>query len=223
MIDSLVALENVSKSYEGGRIAAIRNVTLQIERRTWLSIIGRSGSGKSTLLHLIGGLDRPTEGVVVFDGHKQPNKRLWARLRAEKIGFIFQAFNLLPTLTALENVEVPMIGVTTGSTNRCQRALKLLQLVGLADRHTHYPGKLSGGERQRVAIARALANSPDLLIADEPTGNLDSKTSQEIMDLLAEIHTKEKTTLIVVTHEPQIAGRAQQILSCNDGRLETDP
>jgi putative ABC transport system ATP-binding protein len=211
----------VSRIYNGGRVVALKDISLQIVHGEWLSVVGPSGSGKSTLLHLLGGLDHPTQGIVIFEGRKRIGTKEWARLRGDRIGFVFQAFNLLPTLTALENVEIPMFGRIHGSRRR-KHAMELLDRVGLADRNGHRPGKLSGGERQRVAIARALANSPDLILADEPTGNLDSGASEEIMDLLGKIHSSEKTTLIVITHEPGIAARATRTLKLIDGTIASD-
>lgn len=215
----IAALDQVSRVYDGGRIVALHDFTLQIARGEWLSITGPSGSGKSTILHLLSGLDRPTQGSVIFEGRKKIHTQEWARLRAKRIGFVFQSFNLLPTLTALENVEIPLFGVIRRSKHRRQRAMELLDRVGLADRSKHRPGKLSGGERQRVAIARALVNSPDFILADEPTGNLDTKTSQEIMDLLEMIHKHEKTTLVVVTHEAKVAARGSRTIHCLDGTI----
>ena len=215
----VAALENVSRIYDGGRIVALRDISLEIARGEWLSITGPSGSGKSTILHLLSGLDTPTQGSVVFDGRSNIQAHEWARLRANRIGFIFQSFNLLPTLTALENVEIPLFGTVRRSKHRRQRAMELLDQVGLIDRSNHRPGKLSGGERQRVAIARALVNSPDFILADEPTGNLDTKSSKEIMDLLEMIHKQEKTTMVVVTHEVGIAARGKRIVHCIDGTI----
>jgi len=222
MDNVICALEQVSRLYDGGRIVALRDITVQVVRGEWLAVVGPSGSGKSTLLHLLGGLDCPTQGTVVFEGRKKISARQWARLRAKRIGFVFQSFNLLPTLTALENVEIPMFGIIGRSSHRRQLAMELLDRVGLADRSNHRSSKLSGGERQRLAIARALANSPDLILADEPTGNLDTRTSLEIIDLLETIHTHEKATLVVVTHEPEIAGRAGRTIHCIDGTIAGD-
>ena len=219
MDNVIVALENVTRVYDGGRIVALRDVSVRVNRGEWLAVVGPSGSGKSTLLHLLGGLDCPTQGAVIFEGRNKISAQQWARLRAKRIGFIFQSFNLLPTLTAVENVEIPMFGIIARSSQRHRSAMELLDRVGLAERSTHRPGALSGGERQRVAIARALANSPDLILADEPTGNLDTKASHEIMELLEAIHAREKATLVIVTHESDIAGCAERVLHCIDGRI----
>ncbi len=222
MKNVIAELKHVSREYDDGRIVALQDITMQIGRGEWLSITGPSGSGKSTLLHLLGGLDRPTKGSIVFDGRDKISARQWARLRARRIGFVFQSFNLIPSLTALENVEVPLFGVMRRSAKRRQKAMDLLERVGLADRSRHRPGTLSGGERQRIAIARALVNSPDFILADEPTGNLDTRTSREIMDLLESIHTSERTTLVVVTHEIEIASRATRTIRCVDGMIAGD-
>lgn len=222
MNNVIAELKHVSREYDGGRIVALQDISMQIDRGEWLSITGPSGSGKSTLLHLLGGLDYPTKGSIVFDGREKISPRRWARLRAGRIGFVFQSFNLIPSLTALENVEVPLFGTMRRSSKRRKRAMELLDRVGLADRRRHRPGTLSGGERQRIAIARALVNSPDFILADEPTGNLDTSTSQEIMDLLDSIHTSESTTLVIVTHEMQIASRASRTIRCVDGMIVGD-
>lgn len=222
MKNVIAELKHVSREYDGGRIVALQDVTMQVGLGEWLSITGPSGSGKSTLLHLLSGLDRPTTGSIVFDGREKISSRQWARLRARRIGFIFQSFNLVPALTALENVEVPLFGVMRRSAQRRQRAMDLLERVGLADRSRQRPGALSGGERQRIAIARALVNSPDFILADEPTGNLDTRTSREIMDLLESIHNAERTTLVVVTHDMQIASRASRTIRCVDGVIAGD-
>jgi len=219
MSETIASLERVSRVYRNGQITALREVTLSIARGEYVAIIGPSGSGKSTLMHLMCGLDRPTKGRVLFEGKERGSAREWARLRAERIGFVFQSFNLLPTLTALENVEVPMFGVRRDSDARRQRAMELLARVGLADRAAHRPNELSAGEQQRVAIARSLANSPDLLLADEPTGNLDSRTSAEILDRLGEIHTTDGATVVIVTHNPEIPERAGRVVKIVDGQI----
>ena len=215
----ILALETVSRVYAGGRVRALDGVSLHVARGDCVAVTGPSGSGKSTLLHLLGGLDRPTGGRVLVEGHEPLSAGEWARLRSRRIGFVFQAFNLLPTLTAAENVEVPMFGTGRGRHEREQRARSLLERVGLADRATHRPSDLSGGECQRVAIARGLANAPDVLLADEPTGNLDSKTSAAILDLLLDVHTRDGTTLVIVSHEGSIAERASRLVRLLDGRI----
>jgi ABC-type lipoprotein export system ATPase subunit len=215
----LVALERVTRRYDDGRITALLDVTLRVGSGEFIAIIGPSGSGKSTLLHLACGLDRPTAGRVLFEGVEPASGSAWARLRAQRVGIVFQAFNLLPTLTAAENVEVPMFGVQASARARRARALDLLARVGLDGRTQHRPGELSGGERQRLAIARCLANGPRLILADEPTGNLDTQTSDGILDLLEDVHRREAATLVVVTHEPAIAARAHRVVRLMDGRV----
>jgi len=218
-IDQIASLDNVTRVYERGLVTALCDVTLSISRGESLAIMGPSGSGKSTLLHLLCGLDRPTTGRVIFEGREPGTLEAWARIRARRIGFVFQMFNLLPTLTSHENIELAMLGVVPGATERRVRTARLLDRVGLSSRRNHHPAELSGGERQRVAIARALANDPAIILADEPTGNLDSKTSLQIMDLLMDINHSGKTTLVLVTHDPGVAARAGRRLTMVDGRL----
>ena len=217
MNQPLVELENVLREYDEGRVQALKGVSLQIYHGEFVAICGASGSGKSTLLNLITGLDRPSSGRVLVDGIIPDGNRQWSRLRTRKFGFIFQFFNLLPTLTALENVMVPMFGTDKNPTARTKRGQALLDRVGLSKRSNHLPSQLSGGERQRVAIARSLANDPDMLVADEPTGNLDERTSEEIMDLVTEIHRDEAKTIVLVTHDPRFINRAGRILRMSDG------
>ena len=212
-------VRSLCKSYDEGRIEALRGVDLCIAEGEYLAITGASGSGKSTLLQLLGGLDIPTSGEVLFQ-----NAALGAAVgldayRAHKVGFIFQAFYLLPTLRAIENVQVPMLAVSESARNRAERAEGLLCEMGLKDRLNQYPNELSAGERQRVAIARALANDPAILLADEPTGNLDSVNSARIMEMLVGIHQKRGMTLIVVTHESEIANAAPRHIRIRDGRI----
>jgi ABC-type lipoprotein export system ATPase subunit len=219
---AVVALECVSRLYDRGRVAALRDVTLTLSPGEFVAIAGPSGSGKSTLLHLLCGLDRPTRGRVFFRGAEPASAAEWTRLRARHIGFVFQAFHLFPTLTALENVEIPMFGVVPGVGARRRRARELLCRVGLAGRLGHRPAELSGGERQRVAVARSLANTPLLVGADEPTGNLDSKAAAEVLDLLEDLHRQDGATLIVATHNQAIAARAHRRIELADGRLISD-
>jgi putative ABC transport system ATP-binding protein len=216
------ALENVSRSYDGGRVVALREITLSIERGAAVAIVGPSGAGKSTLLHLMCGLERPEGGRVLFDGGEPRSARQWTKLRSTRIGFVFQSYNLLPTLTALENVEIPMIGVIGSVEERRRRAAQSLAGVGLANRAKYRPNELSGGERQRVAIARSLINSPDLILADEPTGNLDRKSSAEILDLLFGIHDTEGTTLVIVSHDRSVVVRAGRVVELLDGQIVSD-
>jgi len=222
---SVIKLDNVSKVYqlEKVKVEALRNVDIDIKEKEFVSIMGSSGSGKSTLLHLIGALDKPTEGVVYLGGvniSKLSGEKL-ARLRGEKIGFIFQFFNLYPTLSTKENVELPMMIHEVDKKERQERAVELLNKVGLGERVEHYPAELSGGERQRVAIARALANNPSMILADEPTGNLDSRTGIEIMKIFAELNSEGKT-IVMVTHEKHIAGYSKRSIFVKDGRIIQD-
>ncbi len=219
MTSSMLEARNLCKSYDEGRIEALRGVDLSIATGEYVAISGPSGSGKSTLLHLLGGLDTPTSGQVLFR-----NQPLGADIdldtyRAHQVGFIFQAFYLLPTLSALENVQVPMLGLSRNSNSRAQRAEALLREMGLENRLNRYPNELSAGERQRVAIARSLANHPSILLADEPTGNLDSVNSARIMEMLIGIQEKRGMTLIVVTHENEIANSAPRHIRMRDGRI----
>ena len=212
-------VRSLCTSYDEGRFEALRGVDLCIAEGEYLAITGASGSGKSTLLQLLGGLDIPTSGEVLFQ-----NAALGAAVgldayRAHKVGFIFQAFYLLPTLRAIENVQVPMLAVSESARNRAERAEGLLCEMGLKDRLNQYPNELSAGERQRVAIARALANDPAILLADEPTGNLDSVNSARIMEMLIGIHQRRGMTLVVVTHENEIANAAPRHIRIRDGRI----
>ncbi|HDM31812.1 MAG TPA: ABC transporter ATP-binding protein [bacterium] len=222
-MDTVIKLENVWKVYYLGKVEvwALRGISLEIKKGTFLSIIGPSGSGKSTLLNIIGCLDFPTKGKVFLDGRdiqKLSSDEL-SRIRGKKIGFIFQQFNLLPNLTAIENVALPMIFQGVKEKERLKRARELLELVGLKERISHRPQELSGGEQQRVAIARALANDPEIVIADEPTGNLDSKSGEKIMEILKKLHKEQKRTILVVTHDPQIASYSEEILKIKDGKI----
>jgi len=223
MTQPLLRLEGVTKIYRMGEVEvpALRGVDLTLDSGASLAIMGPSGSGKSTLLHIAGLLDRPTAGRVLWDGDDVTSlgaARL-AELRGRHIGFVFQTFNLVPTLSALENVELPLVFQGERPRERRRRAAQLLALVGLADRQRHRPGQLSGGERQRVAIARALASNPELLLADEPTGNLDSTTGKEILTTLSRLNEEGKT-LVLVTHDVEAAGVARNILRMRDGRIE---
>lgn len=220
---ALVELDGVWKEYQLGQtcLAVLKNASLTVERGSFLAILGQSGSGKSTLLHIIGVLDTPTRGKVFFEG--KDTSRLsddeLAAIRGKKVGFVFQQFNLLPQLTALENVMIPAVFQGMRESERSERAKKILSSVGLKDRMAHKPAELSGGEQQRVAIARALINDPVLIVADEPTGNTDSKTGKMIMDILADLHKKENRTVIVVTHETDYASYADKVLRIKDGEL----
>lgn len=208
------------KSYDEGRIEALRGVSLSIESGEFLAISGPSGSGKSTLLQLIGGLDSPSSGDVYFQGSLLGSAIDLDTYRAKHVGFVFQAFHLMPTLRAIENVQVPMLALKSGGEARVQKAEALLKEMGLERRMQQYPNQLSAGERQRVAIARALANDPSILVADEPTGNLDSVNSARIMEMLTGIQKKHGMTLIVVTHENDIAEMAPRHIRMRDGKVE---
>jgi putative ABC transport system ATP-binding protein len=216
-------LSGVTKNYQKGRgtVAALRGVDLVVEDGEWLAIQGPTGQGKSTLLHILGGLDRPTSGLVEFDGRDlaQLRETEVTRVRAASIGFIFQTFNLIPTLTALENVEVALVPLHVSAAARRQRSEIALEAVGLGDRLRHLPGELSGGQQQRVAIARALVKEPKVLLADEPTGNLDEDTRDEIIGLLETMWRERGLTMVLVTHDSTVARRAQRIGVMKNGRL----
>jgi putative ABC transport system ATP-binding protein len=222
MKDSVIKLTNVSKTYmlEAEKVNALRNINLEVKRGDFMAIMGPSGSGKSTLLHLVGCLDRPTTGKVVLNGTdiSTLNDEKLARLRGREIGFVFQTFNLYPTLTALENVQLPMMIIEKNNKTRVEKSMDLLRMVGLEKRENHLPSQLSGGEKQRVAVARALANDPSLILADEPTGNLDSKTGDEIMKMFIRLNEAGKT-IIVITHDQSIASRAKGMIKIKDGEL----
>ncbi len=219
----LLRTERLCKTYPDGQVNALVEVTLSIRRGEFVAIMGASGSGKSTLLNLLGGLDLPTSGEVYFEGQSLSAIPDLDYFRASKIGFVFQSFFLLPTLTALENVQVPMFEGPLKARQRSAKASELLKLVGMSHRLHHRPPQLSVGERQRVAIARALANDPQLLLADEPTGNLDSRTAVEVLDLFAHLHRDKGMTLILVTHGQEVADRAERIIRMRDGHALSEP
>src|SRR5271155_2811576 len=216
-------LTGVTKNYQKGRstVAALRGVDLVIEDGEWLAVQGPTGHGKTTLLQILGGLDRPSSGIVEFDGRDlaQLRETEVTKVRAQSIGFIFQTFNLIPTLSALENVETALVPLRVGSAARRQRATMALEAVGLGDRLRHVPGELSGGQQQRVAIARALVKEPKVLLADEPTGNLDEDTRDDIIGLLETMWRERGLTMVIVTHDSSIARRAQRIGVMKNGRL----
>ncbi|HIH69488.1 ABC transporter ATP-binding protein [Methermicoccus shengliensis] len=222
MSDTIVELRDVRKVYKIGEaeVPAVDGVNLRIKREEFLAIVGPSGSGKSTLLHMIGCLDKPTSGEIFLDGteiSKLKDNEL-ARLRGRKIGFVFQQFNLHPNLTALENVELPMAIVEKERKERRERALELLRIVGMEERAAHFPSQMSGGQMQRVAIARAIANDPDLILADEPTGNLDSKSGSEVMRYLLSLQENGKT-VVMITHDLSIAELAKRVIHIKDGKI----
>ena len=224
-MDKIIEIKGIVKNYQVGTVIvrALRSVSLDISRNEYVAIMGPSGSGKSTLMNILGCLDTPTKGEYILNGtdvSKMADDRL-AEIRNKEIGFVFQTFNLLPRYTALENVTLPLIYAGVPRDEREDLAVKTLDLVGLGDRMTHKPNELSGGQRQRVAIARALINNPSIILADEPTGNLDSKTSRDIMALLDKIH-EDGNTVIVVTHEEDIARHAHRIIKLMDGEVSAD-
>lgn len=218
----LVQLDDISRIYPRGHITALRNVTLGFRQGDYTALTGPSGSGKSTLLHLAAGLDRPSSGRVFFDGREPKTTTEWTRLRAKRIGFVFQSFHLVAGLTAAENVELPMFGVVRSERDRRNRVAWLLERVGLRGRGGSRVSDLSGGESQRVAIARSLANSPNVILADEPTGNLDSHAADEIMDLLGDAHRSDGVALVVVTHDSRVSQRAHRVIRLLDGQIVSE-
>jgi len=225
---SIISLRDLTKTYDMGdnTVHALRSVSLDVERGEFVTIIGPSGSGKSTMMHVLGCLDRPTSGQFLLNGRdvsSLPRDEL-AGIRNKQIGFVFQGFNLLPRTTALENVEVPLLynHPVVSATERHKRALAALTAMGLGERAHHHPSQLSGGQQQRVAIARALVNEPNLILADEPTGNLDTKTSIEVMALLQELREKRTITVVLITHDMDVARYGTRIVSIRDGQIVSD-
>ncbi len=214
--------ENLKKEYDAGQVKALRGVNFRIHEGEFVAIVGQSGSGKSTLLQMLGALDHPSEGVLRYRGSSLAERIDLSGYRAREIGFIFQAFHLLPTFTAIENVQIPMFETDRSAADRKQRATKLLEIVGLGHRLNHFPSKLSGGERQRVAIARSLANGASVLLADEPTGNLDSENAANVLELIVRLRREQNITLVLVTHDPGIARRAERVIAMKDGRIFSD-
>jgi putative ABC transport system ATP-binding protein len=221
----VISIQDLKKTYIMGteRIHALNGVQLSIKKNEFVALMGPSGSGKSTLMNLLGCLDTPSSGRYVLNGTdvSQMSDSELAEVRNKEIGFVFQTFNLLPRMTTLDNVALPLVYAGWGNAKRAQRAREVLESVGLGNRTSHKPNELSGGQRQRVAIARALVNHPSIILADEPTGNLDTKTSIEIMGIFEEIH-KQGNTVIIVTHEPDIAQHAHRIVRLRDGVIESD-
>ena len=222
----VIQLEHIHKTYTMGdvQVHALRGVTLTIREGEFVAIMGASGSGKSTMMNIVGCLDRPTKGTYILDGQdvSEMSKDERADIRSRKIGFVFQGFNLLSRTSALENVELPMLYAGVSGAQRHQRALESLAAVGLAGREQNHPNQLSGGQQQRVAVARALVNDPALILADEPTGNLDSRTSIEVMEIFQRLNRERGITLVLVTHEPDIAQYAQRIVVFKDGKIKKD-
>lgn len=221
----IIKLEQIRKSYYMGRqeLQVLKGIDLEIKKNEYVALMGPSGSGKSTLMNILGCLDSPTAGIYILNGHdvsKMEDDAL-ADVRNKEIGFVFQQFNLLPRLTALENVALPLVYAGTSRKQRTEMAMEVIQKVGLEERKDHKPNELSGGQCQRVAIARALVNNPSIILADEPTGNLDSKTSREIMDIFSQIQ-EQGNTVVLVTHEEDIAHYAKRIVRLRDGLIESD-
>jgi putative ABC transport system ATP-binding protein len=220
---TLLSVRNVTHTYgaPGGALAALREVSLDIDRGAFAAIVGPSGCGKSTLLHLCGGMDRPTTGAIALDGQRLDllGEEALARVRRDRIGFVFQAFNLLPTLTTLENIALPLLLAGTPLRTAEERAALIADRVGLAHRRRHYPAQLSGGEMQRAAIARAVVHEPELIIADEPTGNLDSENGAAVLALLRALNRDSKVTILLATHAGDLASAAGQIIHLRDGRI----
>jgi len=212
----------LKKHFDGGKVAALRGVDLQIRQGEFVAITGPSGCGKSTLLNLLGSLDKPSDGTLNYRGKSIGDLPDPAAYRCHEIGFIFQSFHLLPTFTAVENVQIPMFEGKRSRAQRKERAVELLKSIGLGHRLGHFPSELSGGERQRVAIARSLANSPSVLLADEPTGNLDSHSAQQILELILQLHREMGMTFVLVTHDRTIAERASRTVSMRDGLVTSD-
>ncbi|MGV8084684.1 MAG: ABC transporter ATP-binding protein [Candidatus Bilamarchaeum sp.] len=219
--NSVLKLENVSKIYKMGQttLKALDNINLSVKKGEFICILGPSGSGKSTLLHIIGLLDTPTLGLRYIDGIEtsKMNESEQAKVRGRKIGFVFQRFNLIPSLTAVENVELPLV-ISPGKNDRRKTASKILESLNMEKRLDHYPSQLSGGQTQRVAIARALVNDPEIILADEPTGNLDSKTGSEVLEILSNLH-RQGRTIIIITHDESITKHAQRVVHIRDGKL----
>mgnify|MGYP000866527045 FL=1 len=216
---NIIIIQDLKKRYDDGKTAALDGVDLKIRKGEFVSLMGPSGSGKTTLLNMIGALDRAEEGNITVAGHDLMEKKDFSSFRSKEIGFIFQFHNLIPNLTVSENVQIPMLETEVPHEKMVQRANKLLESLNLGNKINQVPTKLSGGERQRVAIARALVNHPSIILADEPTGSLDSQTGDIILDILREIHQKENVTLLLVTHEPYVADMAERKINLMDGKI----
>ncbi len=225
MKENIIELKNLAKHYKMGEniVKALDGVNVEIKKGDFVAIVGPSGSGKSTMMNMVGALDLATEGEIFLEGEdiEELEESELAQIRGRKIGFVFQTFNLIPTLTALENVMLPMTFQGLPKDEKIERAEEILEMVGLTNRKDHFPNELSGGERQRVAISRALANNPEVILADEPTGNLDSKTGKEIMNIFKDLNKKGKT-IILVTHDLELTKYANKVLKLRDGKIEKD-
>ncbi|MBM4242110.1 MAG: ABC transporter ATP-binding protein [Euryarchaeota archaeon] len=219
---NIIEIKGLKKSYDNGKIMALNGIDLEIKKGEFISIIGPSGSGKSTLLNMIGALDKADEGFINVAGIDLMQNKDLSKFRSKEIGFVFQLHNLIPNLTVIENVQIPMFETKSSGKEMQNRAMELLEAVELVDKINQTPTKLSGGERQRVAIARALVNHPSIILADEPTGALDSKTGDMILNLIKDIHKKENVTLVMVTHEPYVAKMADRIINVLDGKIGGD-
>ena len=220
--ENIIEIKGLKKSYDNGKITALNGMDLEVKEGEFISIMGPSGSGKSSLLNMIGALDTADEGSITVAGIDLMKTKKLNEFRSKEIGFVFQMHNLIPNLNALENVQIPMFETKTSSNEMNERALELLKSVNLEDKINTKPTKLSGGERQRVAIARALVNHPSIILADEPTGALDSKTGEVILNLLKDLHRKENVTLVMVTHEPYVGNMAERIVTVLDGKIQTN-
>ena len=218
--ENIIEIKGLKKSYDNGKIKALNGMDLEVKKGEFISIMGPSGSGKSSLLNMIGALDRADKGSIKVAGIDLVKTKKLYEFRSKEIGFVFQMHNLIPNLSVLENVQIPMFETKTSSKDMKKRALELLKAVNLEDKIDQKPTKLSGGERQRVAIARALVNHPSIILADEPTGSLDSKTGEVILNLLKDLHAKENVTLVMVTHEPYVGQMAERIVTVLDGKCQ---
>ncbi len=217
-----IELKDVLKQYDGGKVTALDYINLSVEKGSFVSIMGPSGSGKSTLLNMLGALDNPDSGEIIIDGINLAKEKDLSDFRRNKIGFVFQLHNLLPNLTVKENVEIPLVGSSLSGAEKEERALRYIEAVGLLDKKDNKPNKLSGGQRQRVAIARALVNNPSIILADEPTGALDSKTGEIVLDILMNMHKSYNVTLIIVTHDIDVAKLAERTIIIKDGQIIGD-
>ncbi|MDR1530873.1 MAG: ABC transporter ATP-binding protein [Clostridiales bacterium] len=224
-METIIELDKLRKVYRmgGEKIVALDEITLNFEKNKIYCLLGKSGSGKSTLLNMLAGLERPSKGSIIFNGRRldKLNESKLVEFRRKYIGFVFQSYNLMPTLTALENVTLPLIFKKVPKKTRERRAMEMLAAVGLADRYKHKPGEMSGGQQQRVSIARAFINQPQVIFADEPTGNLDTKTAMDMMDLITSLVRENNQTLIIVTHNLELSAYADQVINIRDGRIES--
>ena len=217
-----ISLKDVLKQYDDGQVTALNHINLSIEKGSFVSIIGPSGSGKSTLLNMLGALDKPDSGEIIIDGINLCQEKDLSDFRRDEIGFVFQLHNLLPNLSVQENVEIPLVVTDLSESEKEKRALTYIEAVGLLDKKDNKPNKLSGGQRQRVAIARALVNNPSIILADEPTGSLDSKTGEMVLNILKDMHEKYNVTLVIVTHDIDVAKLAERTIVIKDGQIIED-